>query len=455
MTAPGRNAPCPCGSGRKHKHCCLRKQELRLPRYTQQDRTSAFAKLMRYARRADLGDAMRLGWELFWGGRLDMEPGWSHRDTLENDAQSQAAFMHWLLLDEPQDPDGRTIADRFVERHGASLTPGERIYLDRMRASALRPYEVAEVRAEEGLRLRDLWTDDVVEVRERSATRQLARWDLFAARVIEGPHGWNEIDGIPYLYPQHAKADLMTAVRRHHARLRRELPADDPAAFFKRIGMVFHHFWVDYVAAPPAPRIVTAEGDPLALGKVVFDVTDRAAVTSALERHPEMDPQDDGSYVWFEPAGADQRRGLATVVPKGGRLVVEVTSEARADRARAFVEGLLGPAVRYRTTAFESLASVMSKPPPRPRKEDAIPAEVQQEIVGRYYEEHYRKWLDEPIPALGNRTPRHAARLKTVRPALVDLIKGLENQMERAQLNGQPAVDVGWMWAALGLERPG
>lgn len=23
MTGPGRNAPCPCGSGRKHKHCCL------------------------------------------------------------------------------------------------------------------------------------------------------------------------------------------------------------------------------------------------------------------------------------------------------------------------------------------------------------------------------------------------------------------------------------------------
>lgn len=23
MTGPGRNDPCPCGSGRKHKHCCL------------------------------------------------------------------------------------------------------------------------------------------------------------------------------------------------------------------------------------------------------------------------------------------------------------------------------------------------------------------------------------------------------------------------------------------------
>ncbi len=24
---PGRNAPCPCGSGRKYKHCCLEKDE--------------------------------------------------------------------------------------------------------------------------------------------------------------------------------------------------------------------------------------------------------------------------------------------------------------------------------------------------------------------------------------------------------------------------------------------
>jgi len=26
MASPGRNEPCPCGSGRKHKHCCLRGQ---------------------------------------------------------------------------------------------------------------------------------------------------------------------------------------------------------------------------------------------------------------------------------------------------------------------------------------------------------------------------------------------------------------------------------------------
>lgn len=27
-----RNAPCPCGSGRKYKHCCLRKGDMASPR---------------------------------------------------------------------------------------------------------------------------------------------------------------------------------------------------------------------------------------------------------------------------------------------------------------------------------------------------------------------------------------------------------------------------------------
>lgn len=27
MTAPGRNQPCPCGSGKKYKQCCLAKDE--------------------------------------------------------------------------------------------------------------------------------------------------------------------------------------------------------------------------------------------------------------------------------------------------------------------------------------------------------------------------------------------------------------------------------------------
>lgn len=50
--------------------------------------------------------------------------------------------------------------------------------------------------------------------------------------------------------------------------------------------------------------------------------------------------------------------------------------------------------------------------------------------------------------------PRQAARLKSVRPRLIALLKDFENRSERPRRDGRPADDFGWMWQALGLDRP-
>ena len=148
-------------------------------------------------------------------------------------------------------------------------------------------------------------------------------------------------------------------------------------------------------------------------------------------------------------------RLLGTLVLGPERLILETTSEARAERGRSFVEDLLGDAVRFRAAASEDLAQALARiPPPEREAPSSVPPEVQHEVVTQFYEQHYRSWLDEPVPALGGRTPRHAARLKTVRNQVIDLLKGLENRMERERQAGRPAYDVQWMWAELGLERP-
>jgi hypothetical protein len=82
-----------------------------------------------------------------------------------------------------------------------------------------------------------------------------------------------------------------------------------------------------------------------------------------------------------------------------------------------------------------------------------VPAEVQAQVVSSYYERYYRKWVDTALPALGGRTPRQAASLKSVRPKLIALLKGMENAAERQRREGRPAHDFAWMWAELGLPR--
>jgi len=453
MSLPGRNAPCPCGSGRKYKHCCMRTAVASRVEYSSQERQNAFAKLLRFAQREEFDERMRLGRSLFWGGRLDLTAA-ERRRTLEADKESTAAFLTWLVFDFSLEDYGGTIADDFLAARGDTLSSGERTYLDRMRASCLRLYEVIEVRPDEGLGLRDLWTDEVVEVRERLATRQLARWDLFATRVIQGPEGWLVLDGIPHLLPSSGRESALGELRRHLARLKREVGTDDPNLLFKRVGMLFHHLWLDHVALRPMPKVVTAEGDPLTFARTFFDITDHERVAMALGSHSALERDDDDGYVWLERTPSFNR-SLGRVSLAGKRLTLETTSEARAERGRRFLQELLGDAIRFRATVLEGVEQALERAPKRPEKAvTGVPPELEREVVTQLYTEHYRSWLDQPIPALGDRTPRKAAELKTVRPKLVDLLKELENGMEREERSGRPIVDLTFLWEELGIGRP-
>ena len=74
--------------------------------------------------------------------------------------------------------------------------------------------------------------------------------------------------------------------------------------------------------------------------------------------------------------------------------------------------------------------------------------------VRQLFDRYYRTWLDRPVPALGNRTPRAAARTKIWRVRLIEVLKQIENGAERASLAGRPAYDFQWIWQELGLQRP-
>jgi hypothetical protein len=136
------------------------------------------------------------------------------------------------------------------------------------------------------------------------------------------------------------------------------------------------------------------------------------------------------------------------------RLVFETTSQKRAEKARDELPSLFRGAVRFRAISYEDVEQALKRAPSTiKRKEPAIPIEEQRKILAEYYENHYRKWLDERVPALGNRSPRHAAKLKTVRPKLIALLKDFESHSERQRRSGEVAYDFTWMWSELGLNR--
>jgi SEC-C motif len=449
MSGIGRNDPCPCGSGRKYKKCCLAASASAPGAYTKAESQSAWAALGAFTSRAEFAGDRAVAEASFFAPLAQGAPDELRRGLI---AESQLFFEGWFLCDFLFQG-GRTAADLFLEREGARLRSGERRYLERARLAHLRPYEVVGIKPGERLDLLDLWTGQRLEVEERLGSQQLAQWDVLAARILLGAGDRPVIDGAAYAYPVDARGDILKELRRGYRKHKRATPSIDLATFFKRMGRVFYLLWLQHVALRPLPRMVTAEGDDIVLARVVFDVRDREVVAATLAIQHDLERQRDGSYLWLEES-AEQRRGLGRVALERHRLIFEATSRPRAERGRAMIETLCGAAVTYRATSYEDVGRAMKRRPSRAAEASEVPPEVQAEVIGRFYEEHYRKWLDEPVPALDGRTPREAATLKSAHPQLVSLLKGMENLAERDRRAGRPAYDFGWMWGELGLPRP-
>jgi hypothetical protein len=73
-------------------------------------------------------------------------------------------------------------------------------------------------------------------------------------------------------------------------------------------------------------------------------------------------------------------------------------------------------------------------------------------VVQANMDRYYMNLLDEPVPMLGNVTPRRAAKSARGREKLVTWLKLLENGVAKRS-DGSPMAgyDVTWMWEELGV----
>ena len=352
MSLVGRNDPCPCGSGRKFKKCCLNKSGAASQSYRSGERDSALAKLMRFSARAEFRGAHEAALDLFWGDRLLEERDEELKQVMGLE-QVEIAYNSWFSFDFDLG-DGRRPIDVFLQREGEKLSSGERNYLDRMPGSHLRLYEIIDVDPDQGFEVRDLWDDQRLVVRERAATRHLVAWDLIVARVGQSGGGETVFETLTYRFPAADKDELLKGLRKAHEVFLSDFPGQNIEAFFKTMAPVFHRLWLDRVALPPRPQLITGDGEPFVFAKVLFDLVDRQAAINSLADRDDIVDHGDGSYVWLGPAGIFQR-SVGTIVIEANRVVFETTSQKRAEKARDFLPNLMQGAIRFRVISYEDV----------------------------------------------------------------------------------------------------
>jgi hypothetical protein len=364
-----RNDPCPCGSGRKFKFCCLHASRLlSLP-----DRVGwIWTKLEWFLSRSGLEDDVE---EV-----LDVLGGNAEQD--EHLAVSLVLFL-----------DGSV--DRFLAERGPVLPEDERNLVAQWALVDRSVHEVVEVTPKVGLKLRDIRTGDVADVRERLGSSQLGVGDLVYAHVVPDGITSQMVGGVVPI-PLRLRDPLMAV-------LDQEPDALDLAELL--------------AAAFAPPRMRTTEGEPVVLCEACYRM-DEPSVAAALDGVLERDQE----ALWTQSVEVDGGMWIRGFVSaEGETLKVTANSEDRFATLRGIVEDAL-PGLELVSESVRSIGEVMRDRPPGPTLVGEPLAPEAAEALDGFMREHEERWIDESIPALGGLTPRQAAADPTRREQLVALL---------------------------------
>jgi hypothetical protein len=78
----------------------------------------------------------------------------------------------------------------------------------------------------------------------------------------------------------------------------------------------------------------------------------------------------------------------------------------------------LGGLVAVPLTQIRTVDQMMTQQQNRPRSASEVPPEIQTKLVHATLDKQYRALLEQPVPMLGNLTPRAAARTRSAERSL-------------------------------------
>jgi hypothetical protein len=391
----------------------------------------------------------------------------------------------------------RSVVDEYLARRGWLEKKHASSYLRAVRDSFPSLYEVVTVDPGRAVTVRDLVRDtDPERVPDRLVSEVVNVWDCFVGRLVgSGRTRRFTVSLLPFPrgLVRICLEDLVELTKEIPKQLREILReqgsrADfsdlEPREFLLRgpMGAIFFTSrfvtWHIEEAGAGLGELKNTDDEDLILSTVRFPIEgSEADVAAALDGIPEFGRDDGGELRWswrgreLPPlelpeslTGGDPEAGtghltLGQAEVTGGALLLQVNSVERARKGRDLLISRLGALLGNPLTSHEDPARQLGdsdeERPPAPQDLD-IPPEVAEAVLRAHFEEHYRQVLDEPVPMLGNVTPRKAAKSRKRRAAVVEWLKEIENgEARQAEQTGRRPFDTAWLWEELKIPRPG
>ncbi|MCX2698718.1 hypothetical protein OPR82_18510 [Brucella sp. YY2X] len=385
------------------------------------------------------------------------------------------AFEDFLTQD--FDVPGGNIVDEYLKRRGWKESAQSKAYMKALRNSRISLYEMSDIVPGKSVLARDLIRGgEPILVYEHSATKSIKQWDRIAARIVP-VMGRHIFAGSLLPFTQKASDDLFDGFRLVFGKRKtKKLPIFDDDELHEA-ARIFTHSWLFDALENIAviPSIQNSDGHDFMFHDVRFPIASGVTqkdIAAKINTIAGMSQDGEKSWNWLEvkpkaknkskpKAGSfdtdleDGYRILGSIEIKGRFMHLMTNSAERSAVGMGLVKQALGDLVRVPLTEIRTVNQVMAD-----KTEDdttdveaAMPADIAHEIVHQVLDRKYRETLDQPVPMLGNITPRQAAKTAAGRKKLVEWLKYLENQIAVRHQHTDPMATYSfeWIWRELNI----
>ena len=472
----GRNDPCPCGSGKKYKRCCLPNEwapptSHDSPWNRQREASDRLTPALLKLATREFGEDMLLAWADF-----NQVP---FPEPIGKYPNEESIFSPYLIFDwDPDSPARRrsgkprvgAVASLYIEKNLSRLSDLELLILEQAFSQPITFYEIVRGNPGHSVVLRDVLIGGETEVEEHSGSRTMRPGDLVYAQIWMLP----EVATLGRLAPRSIPPDrkveivaLRAKLRRKIAKKNRELSAADLIRYTEEIRTVYLDIR-DALLTPP--KLANTDGDPLVFHTLTFRVGSAQVAFDALAplawgvtKEDLLDGAErngDGSLQsveipWSVKGNRMHKTWENTILGhlkiSGRTLVVEANSANRAGKIRQEIEKRLGLHATHLSTTSQTPEAMLKKSKENGRgKAERRDAEADDPLLDpemkREFEAQVQRqvegWIHQKIPALGGRTPLQAVADPDGREIVEAVLLGWERHYEKPGAPGMFRPDV-------------
>lgn len=380
--------------------------------------------------------------EAFYIWKNDPEAVNEYLDEEDIDDLTFTKFLDWFMYDFKLFNTEKRVIEQFYEEEGEDLTDVEKALLEGWLDNLYSFFEVEEIVQHQGYRIRDIFTGEILQIKDSASAEQVVPSEILAGRPLKVGKN-NYFSSVISVYPQAFKLLILDFFQREFDEYKKTFgKKSTPKQYLKDWGFLIGNYVEGIVKKP---QFLSPEGDEFVFTSATYTIKDYKKVLKNLQGIKSLQELEGGTdeLRLFSWGREDKNRISGIIEVEKDKLIIRCYSRDSAEAAKELIEKKLSTLITHQEDSVKQFELFMNRQAGGREKRSKLPYGVMNKgELDTVLEEYYDTWIDKPLEALEWKTPRQALETKRGRDNLNFVLKELQSFYERAREHGEPYYDV-------------